>query len=53
MNANSDPDDARYADLDFEEAKPPTAVPALAQLHAEQGGKSRITTGGGGFRSCG
>jgi uncharacterized protein (DUF4415 family) len=43
MNANSDPDYARYADLDFEEAKPASDIPALAQLQAEQGGKSRIT----------
>ena len=43
MNANSDPDYARYADLDFEDAKPASDIPALAQLQAEQGGKSRIT----------
>lgn len=43
MNANSDPDDDRYADLDFEDAKVVPDVPALAQLQAEQGGKSRIT----------
>ncbi|NEV65035.1 BrnA antitoxin family protein [Thiorhodococcus minor] len=43
MNANSDPDYDRYADLDFEDAKPVSEVPALAQLQAEQGGKSRIT----------
>jgi uncharacterized protein (DUF4415 family) len=43
MNANSDPDYAHYADLDFEDAKPVSDIPALAQLQAEQGGKSPIT----------
>lgn len=41
--ANSDPDHDRYADLDFEDAKSVPDVPALAQLQAAQGGKSRIT----------
>jgi hypothetical protein len=43
MNAISDPDYARYADLDLEDAKPVSDIPALAQLQAEQGGKTRIT----------
>ena len=43
MNANSDPDYARYADLDFKDAKPVSAIPALARLQAEQGGTSEIT----------
>jgi uncharacterized protein (DUF4415 family) len=43
MNANSDPEYARYADLDFDDAKPVSEIPALARLQAEQGGKSRIT----------
>ena len=43
MNANSDPDYNRYADLDFEDARPVAEVPALTRLQAEQGGKSRIT----------
>jgi len=33
----------RYAELDFSDAKPVSAVPALAKLQAEHGGKSRIT----------
>ncbi len=43
MNNNSDPLFNQYADLDFSDAKSVTEVPALAQLQAEQGGKSRIT----------
>ncbi|HRY14944.1 MAG: BrnA antitoxin family protein [Candidatus Competibacteraceae bacterium] len=43
MNNNSDPLFEQYADLDFADAKPVSAIPALAQLQAEQGGKSRIT----------
>lgn len=43
MNANSDPEYARYADLDFDDAKPVSEIPALARLQAEKGGKSRIT----------
>lgn len=43
MNANSDPIFDQYADLDFGDAKPVRAVPALAALQAAQGGKSRIT----------
>ena len=43
MNASSDPDYDRYADLDFEDAKPASDIPALAQLQAEHGGKTRIT----------
>jgi uncharacterized protein (DUF4415 family) len=43
MSNNSDPLFERYADLDFSNAKPVSAVPALAKLQAEQGGKSRIT----------
>ena len=43
MNNNSDPLFDRYAELDFSEAKPVSAVPALAKLQAEHGGKSRIT----------
>ena len=33
----------RYADLDFEDAKSVSDVPALAQLQSAHGGKSRIT----------
>lgn len=43
MSNNSDPMYDRYADLDFSDAKPVSQIPALAQLQAEQGGKSRIT----------
>ena len=43
MNNNSDPLYDRYAELDFSDAKPVSAVPALAKLQAEHGGKSRIT----------
>lgn len=43
MNNNSDPVFNQYADMDFADAKPVSAVPALAALQAAQGGKSRIT----------
>jgi uncharacterized protein (DUF4415 family) len=43
MNNNSDPLFDQYADMDFSDAKPVQDIPALAQLQAEQGGKSRIT----------
>ena len=43
MKNSSDPMFDRYADLDFADAKPVAAVPALARLQAEHGGKSRIT----------
>ncbi len=43
MNNNSDPIYNQYADMDFADAKPVAAVPALAALQTAQGGKSRIT----------
>jgi len=43
MSNNSDPMFARYADMDFTDAKPVAEVPTLARLQAEHGGKSRIT----------
>jgi len=43
MSNNSDPLFDRYASMDFNDAKPVSAVPALAKLQAEQGGKSRVT----------
>ena len=43
MSNNSDPLFDRYADMDFSDAKPVSEIPALAQLQAEHGGKSRIT----------
>ncbi len=43
MNNSSDPLFERYADLNFSNAKPVSAIPALAKLQAEHEGKSRIT----------
>jgi uncharacterized protein (DUF4415 family) len=43
MSNNSDPLFDRYASMDFSDAKPVAAVPALARLQAEHGGKSRVT----------
>lgn len=43
MSNNSDPLFEQYANLDFADAKPVSAVPALAKWQALQGGKSRIT----------
>lgn len=43
MNNNSDPLFEQYAHLDFADAQPVSAIPALARLQAEQGSKSRIT----------
>jgi hypothetical protein len=43
MSNNSDPLFDRYANLDFNDAKPVSEIPALAKLQAQHGGKSRIT----------
>lgn len=43
MNNNSDPLFDRYADIDFSEALPVSAIPALKQLQADHSGKARIT----------
>jgi uncharacterized protein (DUF4415 family) len=43
MNNNSDPLFDRYSKMDFSDAKPMTAVPALARFQAAHGGKSRVT----------
>jgi len=43
MSNNSDPIFDQYADMDFTDAKPVAAIPALAKLQAAHGGKSRIT----------
>ena len=43
MKANSDPMYKNHKNADFTEAKPVAAVPALAMLQAETGGKTRIT----------
>lgn len=36
MNASSDPVYEKYKDLDFEDGKPVSETPVLAQLQAEQ-----------------
>jgi len=43
MSNNSDPLFDRYANMDFSDAKPVSAIPPLARLQAEHGGKSRVT----------
>jgi uncharacterized protein (DUF4415 family) len=43
MNNSSDPLFERYSEMDFSDAKSVAAIPALAELQARQGGKSRIT----------
>ena len=43
MNSNSDPLFQQYADMDFTDAKPVSAIPALAKLQSTHGSKSRIT----------
>lgn len=43
MKNSSDPVFNKYSKMDFAEAKPVSAIPALAKLQAESGGKTRIT----------
>ncbi|WP_105073775.1 BrnA antitoxin family protein [Chromatium okenii] len=43
MSNNSDPLFVRYAEMDFADAQPVAAVPALAQLQAETVGKTCVT----------
>ena len=43
MKANSDPIYKKHKNTDFTDAKPVSAVSALAKLQAETGGKTRIT----------
>lgn len=43
MSNNSESLFDRYANIDFNDARPVSAVPALAKLQAEHGGKSRVT----------
>lgn len=43
MKANSDPQYARYKDLDFADAKTVAKTPHLRRLQASSGAKSRIT----------
>ena len=43
MSSNSDPMFEQYADMDFEDAKPVSQIPALAKLQAEHGKKTRVT----------
>lgn len=43
MKNSSDAMYSKHKDMDFADAKPVSAVPALARLQAESGGKTRIT----------
>ena len=43
MKTNSDPMYKKHKNADFADAKSVSAVPALAKLQAESGGKTRIT----------
>lgn len=43
MKNNSDPMFGKYGNTDFTDAKPVSAIPALAKLQAATGGKTRIT----------
>ena len=43
MKANSDPEFARFKDLDFADAKSVASTPHLRSLQASSGAKSRIT----------
>ncbi len=43
MKNNSDPMLDKYGNTDFSDAKPVSAIPALAKLQAATGGKTRIT----------
>ncbi|MDP4029380.1 MAG: BrnA antitoxin family protein [Gallionella sp.] len=43
MKNSSDALYAKLKEMDFADAKPVSAVPALARLQAESGGKTRIT----------
>jgi len=43
MNSNSDEAFEKFKEYDFADAKPVSAVPILARLQAEKGGKTRIT----------
>lgn len=43
MSSNSDPLFNQYADMDFDDAKPVSEIPALAALQAQTGQKSRVT----------
>lgn len=43
MSNNSDPLFQQYAEIDFTDAKPVSAIPALAALQAARGDKTRIT----------
>ena len=43
MKTSSDKMNEKYKDFDFAEAKSVSVTPHLAKLHAETGGKSRIT----------
>ena len=43
MKNNSDPEYKKHKNTDFADAKLVSAIPALAKLQAESGGKTRIT----------
>lgn len=43
MSNSSDPLHDRYVNMNFSDARPVDAVPALARLQAEQGNKTRVT----------
>ena len=43
MKASSDPEFARFKNLDFADANPVSKTPHLRKLQSEAGGKSRIT----------
>jgi uncharacterized protein (DUF4415 family) len=43
MKNNSDPMYKKHKNIDFENAKSVSAIPALAKLQAASGGKTRIT----------
>ena len=43
MKNNIDPMFSKYSNTDFADAKPISAIPALAKLQAATGGKTRIT----------
>jgi predicted DNA binding CopG/RHH family protein len=43
MNSNFDPLYEKYANFDFADAKPASAVPCLAALHAQTSAKTRVS----------
>lgn len=43
MKNNSDPMYSKYNEMDFADAEPVSAIPALTKLQAASGGKTRVT----------